>query len=407
MRWTGPCRASTVGMLALAACTGNGPTGTDAVVTDSAGVRVVVNPRSPATLPSEWRLQDPPVLEIGVVDGPREYQLFQVQSGTVLSDGTVVVAEGSSREIRYYDNSGRHLRSAGRLGDGPGEFQSAVLIGAFGADSLLIWDLQLRRASVFDRSGTFVRSFVPASGGDLTQPVLAGVLFDGMLIVRHQPVYSPGVSSPGVNRPEVVVYVAGSDGTLETRLGEFPGSEALVATTGLGPMVTDVTFGRGLHLSAVSDRVAVANDDAYSVRIYDGRGRLLHVVRQDRDLLAIREEDFQQVRQAMLENAATPAPVRAAFEQALDQMPRHTTFPAFASIRLDRMRNLWVEERRPPGVTQPIWQVFDSEGFLVARVRTPEGFQVLDIDEDYVLGLFRDELGVESLRLYRLDRNIS
>src|SRR5690606_18049476 len=48
-------------------------------------------------------------------------------------------------------------------GGGPGEFQQITSLVLLPGDSVLVFDLQSNRASLFDRSGTFVRDFVPSA----------------------------------------------------------------------------------------------------------------------------------------------------------------------------------------------------------------------------------------------------
>jgi hypothetical protein len=62
--------------------------------------------------------------------------------------------------IAVYDRHGRFRRLIGRSGGGPGEFRSVSRFGFGPSDSLVVFDDLARRASVFDASGTFVRSFV-------------------------------------------------------------------------------------------------------------------------------------------------------------------------------------------------------------------------------------------------------
>ena len=50
------------------------------------------------------------------------------------------------------------------------------------------------------------------------------------------------------------------------------------------------------------------------------------------------------------------------------------------------------------------WRVVGRDGLVVAEMRTPEGFFLLEVGDDHVLGLHRDELDRESVRLYRLIR---
>ena len=85
----------------LAACADNAP-GTSAIVRDSAGIRIVEN-TTPLWQPGqEWRLSAEPVVDIGSVSAGEEYELFQVWSPVRLSNGSIVVVNGSSQELRFY-----------------------------------------------------------------------------------------------------------------------------------------------------------------------------------------------------------------------------------------------------------------------------------------------------------------
>ena len=80
------------------------------------------------------------------------------------------------------------------------------------------------------------------------------------------------------------------------------------------------------------------------------------------------------------------------------------SYPAFEAIVADRAGYLWVREYRMFGEGPMVWTVFDSEGWIQGLVETPVGLEVFEIAEDYVLGLVEDELGVEYVQLWALDR---
>jgi hypothetical protein len=128
-------------------------------VDDSAGVRIAQN-RSPAWPDGVgWRVGE---LEasIGVAAGAPEHQLFRVFDATRLSDGTVVVANSGTAELRFFARDGTFIRSVGRAGGGPGEFSQANTIRALvhrPGDSLLTWDVYGQKLSLFDPAGRFVR----------------------------------------------------------------------------------------------------------------------------------------------------------------------------------------------------------------------------------------------------------
>jgi hypothetical protein len=66
--------------------------------------------------------------------------------------------------------------------------------------------------------------------------------------------------------------------------------------------------------------------------------------------------------------------------------------------------DLWVADYRRPSDTQPRWTVFDSTGQMLGAVAMPERFTPYDIGADYVLGTWRDELDVEHVQLYALEK---
>jgi hypothetical protein len=102
-------------------------------------------------------------------------------------------------------------------------------------------------------------------------------------------------------------------------------------------------------------------------------------------------------------------------------VPDH--YPRFGRLMADRAGNLWVmdypqlTDRTISGddLTTPrpgfvdaagaMWTVLTPDGDVVATVRTPPGLFVLEIGTDYVLGVAYDDLDVESVRLYTLDRS--
>src|SRR5688572_24674597 len=110
------------------ACAGEAPADSAVEVIDSAGVRIVMNAAPDSAVPA-FRISAEPLAEIGVTEGPPEYQLFRVASGRRQSDGTIVIANGGTMELRFYDAAGTHIRSVGREGEGPGEFKSISLVG--------------------------------------------------------------------------------------------------------------------------------------------------------------------------------------------------------------------------------------------------------------------------------------
>lgn len=111
-----------------------------------------------------------PVVTIGVVEGDEAHQLYHVVGSVRLADGRVVVANGGSSELRFFDANGRFIRAVGGRGGGPGEFAWLTGLYGHGSDSLLAVD-GAGRLSVFDTAGTFARlAALDSVSGDPTFP---------------------------------------------------------------------------------------------------------------------------------------------------------------------------------------------------------------------------------------------
>lgn len=367
-------------------------------VTDSSGLRIVHNP-SVRDAPPGWTVRGP-LLEIGELEGDPEYELFRVRGAQRLSDGRIVVANDGSRELRFYDSLGRHVLSAGGEGDGPGELEAIRSGGLrrFGTDSLLVLDLAQGRVSIFDGGGSFVRSFTL---GGLHSPVLAGAFADGGLLV-YEPFDLGARIEPGVRRTEVELYRISPRGERRRSLGSFPGPENYMHVGEGWARGVLLWFGRSLEATVAGDRVIVGSTDTYELRMLDRRGKPLRLIRMEHESVPLRPEDFDALRSERL--GFMDPDRRARWEEVYDAMPRPRTLPAFRTLMGDPEGNLWVRDYLPPGDERWRWTVFDSAGRALGKIETPPGLWVWEIGPDYLLGYILDELGVERVQLWALEK---
>jgi len=365
-------------------------------VADSAGIPVIWNEASKGAFAEAWRLE--PVLTIGAAGGPPESELFLVTGGTVLSDGTVVIMNSGTSEIRFFDSNGRFLRSAGRRGEGPGEINGGRLVGRLPGDSLVVEDVLLRRISIFGSEGQFVRSYV--LGSEIRTSIAAGVLADGSLIHLEVPTERPSESRTGTFRDSVNVRMTDSSGQLVQTLGTFPGQERVHWVEESRRTGGPVPFGRAFYRAIAGDRFVLANSDAYSIQVWDTSGTPLQIIRLDRPSLTVGGA-FDDSVAAVLRRASSEDR-RLRDKKMFDLVPPPEFAPAFVALFLTHTGQLWVEDY-PEGNGSPRrWQVFGPDGRVTARAETSVGLEVLEIGEDYLLGLVRDSMGVEQVQLNRL-----
>ncbi len=105
----------------------------------------------PSALPV-LSISETPSLEIGLVSGDRHYLFDQIVSVRRMAGGDVLVADGRANRISVFDAEGKWLRSWGRQGDGPGEFQWLSRVYLTPA-SVLALDSRGDRATRFDLQG--------------------------------------------------------------------------------------------------------------------------------------------------------------------------------------------------------------------------------------------------------------
>lgn len=377
-------------------------------VRDSAGVEIVesvapVWPPAPA-----WHVAADPVLQIGQVDGPEPYQLDRVVGAVRLSDGRIVVADGGSRRIRYYDRSGRHLTDAGGRGGGPGEFGSLSGIYRMPGDSVAGWDVLAKRLSVFDDNGAFGRAVTPDRVTGMSAP-LRGVFADGSVVV------SPGQSmqalqtlTPGEHRDTVVYLRFASDGAFLDTLAVAPGTESVAYREGTSFGNHSILFGRNHYVTVGGDRFYAGDSDALDVTVSTPDGTRLRIIRRAGPPRAVTPADLEEARRLATESSRrsrqmlAQAAGRPVAEPDLTGLVHRETYPAFNRLLVDVEGHLWVRAYPAPGAEARTWSVFDPAGRWLGDVEMPEKFEVFEIGGDYVLGRWQDELDVNYVRVYPL-----
>jgi len=101
-----------------------------------------------------------------------------------------------------------------------------------------------------------------------------------------------------------------------------------------------------------------------------------------------------------------PSPERTRqVEGFFEDVPLPDLAPAFGPIQVDPSGRVWLAEYQAVTNEPYDWMVFSPDGHLLGRVEVPEGFQVAEIGDDYVLGIQRDEFDVPYVLRFRLVEN--
>ena len=368
---------------------------------DSAGIAVVESVRPAWAEGSGWRVDPTPGLDLGSADGTEPFLFTRVSDALRLADGTLVIADLGSGEIRFFDGSGRFRRSIGGRGEGPGEFGSRGM-GLYldPAGRLLASDPGHARVNVFDTAGTWLRTVTLAVPEVGRRQSLAGVLADGTWI-GHAWVDPDGALGPIENRE--LYYRYDTTGAIITRLAEPPGGRSVGVAAGSSRLYYPVPFSTGPFAVALGTDLAIDLGGEPEVRRIDGAGRLVAIHRwgAPRQRAAALLDRY---RRAELEGLE-PGPYRAGYERFLEHPPSlPSVVPSHGGMVADPEGNLWVERYHLSDDDTRIDDVISADGIWLGPVRLPPASTLLAVTAGAVVVWRRDSLDVERVSVHRLTR---
>lgn len=393
--------------LLLAACAGEDGRSDDAsppvLESDSAGIAIVENDlaRLDATCP----VDSEPNVVIGAAAGGAGHELYRVFGATRLDDGRIALVNQGSQELRFYDGEGTFLASAGREGDGPGEFRHAFYLWRLPGDTILVGDYAPWQYHVFDPDGTWVRTVRPRPEYG-NPPAVTQVLDDGRAVIaeRESPAFAGGF------RPrELTVVVHGPEGELVETLGTYPhGRWGQVEETPGSPFLYPL-FESFARVAARGSRIAIGHGSEAELALYDadldldGPRRIVRWTTAGSRAVSPADIEAERRRiEAQYEDLYDPAMYQQLVAPLVSEdRPVADRFPAFQGLVLGRDGRIWIRESaRPQAPGDQDWIVFSEDGRSECRARLPRLDRVYELGADYLLVLHRDELGVERVLGY-------
>lgn len=340
-----------------------------------------------------WRL-DAPSTRVG--SGGPGHELDRVYGGILRPDGTLVLGNSGTQELRYFSRGGQLGRTAGRSGAGPGEFGSINWIAALPGDSLLAFDMRHQRFSVWDSAGVFARTFTtsPPVPGPV-RPV--GVLRDGSILVAVEGQYDPRAGA-GVVRDSLRLVRIGPRGGVLRQMGSYAGAEWLVYEHPTSFRATQLPYGRMGHLAQVGDHVVYGSSESGRLAVLDGSGKPVRTIDLPSSGRTVSREEI-----SSLISEIQDEPERSALARHY-RGSRNPSAPVFTALRGGGDGNLWVRLSPSAAADSVMWMVLSPEGRPVGSVRMHVSTLLLDSRGDTVLVRESDADGVQRVSVRRVLR---
>lgn len=371
-----------------------------------------------------WTLSGPEVT-IGSTDDDPDYIFGSVIGLEFAPDGRLYSLHAREASVRRWTPDGHPDGTIGRAGEGPGEFREPWLMGFFG-DSLWVWDWG-SHVSYFDLDSEFLGRVAPRvdigsperNPPRPTEPLRDGTFFGMQLPWSHE-------IATGALTESAVVHMDPAGETLATiwmHPHEPRDGLALLNEDGSGGSYGSQPFGDGVAFAVVDDGIV-----AIDRRAWTGEGEAVFTLtriglagdtvfrtpvpytpdplpreRIDAAIDSLTEDWFERMsrRQPGLTRPRLEARMRDATYQ-----PAYV--PPVGAMMIDEDGNIWLR-RFDPVVSDDNqvlaeWWVCDPTGAALARAWFPTDLQVMHINHEYVWGVERDELDLESIVRYRLVR---
>ena len=381
-----------------------GATSETFVERDSAGIAIVETfqpawERNPA-----WQIPSDPVLEIGSAAGEEAQQFYRVTGAQRLSDGRIAVLNQGSLTVRIFGADARIEGEFGGEGDGPGEFRALTSLQVLEGDTLLIWDVRQRRLSFLTSYGEYISSIrLDWAGGEQ----LTGVrrVPDGHFIVKtYASPFPRGPSSGlGIHRRVAPLLRFDGLGQVSDTIGFFPSVEGAIVHLDGSPVMMDAPFAKNFHFDSWEGSVVTGTAEGMEVQVWDATDGLLSIFRYPALDLTVTQEDQDAFWESALSGDLSPEQRRATTE-ILQALPFPETRASFTELRVDSDGDVWLKTGadRSNQAALNEWTVFSSSGEMLGALTLPRDLTVLAIDTDEILGVWKNPMGVEFIRVYEL-----
>lgn len=362
-------RTVLVACLGIAAFIASGPAALQGkwkgTIVKEGDVTVVKNPKEP--------LYKTPVLELAEdlsIGGPGaqgEAAFGSTRSVAVDGSGAIYVLDEQAADVKVFDAAGKHVRTIGRKGQGPGELEFPMTLSLNEAKRELVVQLQTRGLVVFGTDGTYLR-----------QQSLKGLISGRGRVDSRGQIYLLEIALDE-SGSRYVTKKLGPDASLMAVIGETPAPAGPGNRVRAFPPVPYFLIDR-------EDRFIYGLPETYEIRIYGpAEAKVLRRITRAYDPVPVTEEDM----------AGRRKDVPPGYDREFEFPKDH---PAYARFFLSDLGHIFVQTYEKAAGGEFVHDVFDAEGRFIGRLPLkPSGIGIL---KDKYYALEEDEEGYQYVKRY-------
>ena len=309
------------------------------------GLTVVRNGPKPAPLPGQPQtIRLVPELAIGSESDAEEAMIFEIRSVQAGDAGEIFVLDGKVQQVKVYGPDGRHLRTIGKKGQGPGELQSPSRMTMTADGNLCILDVGNSRVSLFSPDGTCLKE----------------VPFKGWRPFRFVP------DSRGFGYGDILDFQGGVKDVLlkfDPRMEKTATVATLVIVDNPSEETTPVEMFRLLYQVDRDDRLVWASTGDYELNVVDADGKAVRKILRDHEKRPFSRADKDRMIKERFGGTAPPAGAQPFF-------PPHKSVLFY--FLFDDEGRLFVRTYETDKEGRYYYDIFDREGRFFSRLALPE-----------------------------------
>jgi hypothetical protein len=146
----------------------------------------------------------------------------------------------------------------------------------------------------------------------------------------------------------------------------------------------------------------VGETERRQIEALDYAGKIVTLIRWGNDPVPVTADDRNQFESYSLDRAR--ANRQAHVRRWLDVISYPEAKPTFKELTTDRSGRLLVRNWEAFDSETVNWLVFETDGHLTTHLTVPSDLELLEIGSDYVIGIWKDELDVEFVKVYGLNK---
>lgn len=267
-------------------------------------------------------------------------------------------------------------------------------LGTCGEDGFSAYDAAQSRLTLFSATGKVHRTtpVSPIAGFNQLIACSPGSLF--FLLGRS----GVGAIAPGTRGVVKTVLVRIRESRVDTLSAAVSGQEFYVNRARSG--FSEVPLGKQVLTASGTSRLFLCDNLEGRCVAFDTSGVQRASFAVAAKHYRVSADDWARARQLLIESEPLSESQNLR-ERVLQELPQPKLFPLIDEIQGDVGDRLWVRTFRGYESQFADWLILRATGELLARASLPRGLQILEVGEDYLLGLARDADGVESVGFYR------